>query len=67
LHSRTEDGTAHNNLQQDDTMNFGGYLGQIEFSGPLDEFLPYLALVGYLHLGSHCNFGLGAFELHILE
>ncbi|OPY08167.1 MAG: hypothetical protein A4E66_01907 [Syntrophus sp. PtaB.Bin001] len=40
-------------------MLMGGLIGDIRYSGPLDEFLPLLRFCEKTHLGKQTSFGLG--------
>jgi hypothetical protein len=44
-------------------MTFGGLLGHITFKGSFEEFLPYLVLGSYIHIGKNCTFGQGKYEI----
>jgi len=41
----------------------GGFLGEITFEGELTEFLPFLKLGEYLHIGKGTVYGLGKYEI----
>lgn len=41
------------------TMQFGGLMGTLEYSGALAPFLPYLRMAEFTHLGGKTTFGLG--------
>jgi hypothetical protein len=45
--------------RQDQSMLMGGLIGDIRYSGPLDEFLPLLRFCEKTHLGKQTSFGLG--------
>jgi CRISPR-associated endoribonuclease Cas6 len=49
--------------RQDTKMNMGGFLGEIIFEGDLVEFMPFLKLGEYLHIGKGTVFGLGKYEI----
>ncbi len=51
--------------RQHGKIDLSGLLGEIEFSGPIGPFLPWLCLGEFLHLGKSCSFGLG--EYHIAD
>ncbi|QTA89248.1 CRISPR system precrRNA processing endoribonuclease RAMP protein Cas6 [Desulfonema magnum] len=51
--------------RQKTKMNLGGLVGEVVFSGELDEFLPYVRLCEFLNVGKSCTFGLGKYELKI--
>ena len=44
-------------------MKFGGLLGNITFEGNFKEFLPYIILGSYIHIGKNCTFGQGKYEI----
>ena len=44
-------------------MNWGGLVGELDFVGELSEFLPYLRLGEYVHVGKSATFGLGQYRL----
>lgn len=46
--------------RQKATMLFGGLVGELRYCGPLEGFLPWLALAEYLHVGGKTTFGFGA-------
>jgi hypothetical protein len=45
--------------RQDQSMLMGGLIGNIRYSGTLDEFLPLLRFCEKVHLGKQTSFGLG--------
>lgn len=49
--------------RQKRTMTFGGLLGNITFEGNFEEFLPYIILGSYIHIGKNCTFGQGKYEI----
>jgi len=49
--------------RQNSRMKFGGYLGDIAFSGNLAPFLPYIKLGEFLHVGKQTTFGLGKYRV----
>ena len=49
--------------RQDTKMNMGGFLGDITFEGDLAEFMPYLKLGEFLHIGKGTVFGLGKYDI----
>lgn len=65
--------TVHSNLvwkdweryskTQDRKLNMGGFMGEITFEGDLAEFMPFLILGEYLHIGKGTVFGLGKYEI----
>lgn len=53
--------------RQKGRMKLGGFLGDIVFSGPLDEFMPYIRLCEFLNVGKNVSFGLGRFETEMVN
>ena len=49
--------------RQDTRLKMGGFVGEITFAGRLAEFLPFLVLGQYLHVGKGTAFGLGKYEI----
>jgi CRISPR-associated endoribonuclease Cas6 len=49
--------------RQDTKLKMGGFLGDIAFEGDLSEFMPYLKLGEFLHIGKGTVFGLGKYEI----
>jgi hypothetical protein len=48
-------------------MKVGGFIGEVEFSGDLTEFLPYLTMGEYLHVGKKTSYGLGKYNIEVLN
>jgi hypothetical protein len=44
-------------------MNWGGLVGELDFVGELCEFLPYIRLGEYIHVGKSATFGLGQYKV----
>ena len=44
-------------------LKMGGFLGEITFEGGLAEFVPFLKLGEYLHIGKGTVYGLGKYEM----
>jgi CRISPR/Cas system endoribonuclease Cas6 (RAMP superfamily) len=44
-------------------MKMGGFVGEITFQGELEQFLPFIALGEYIHVGKGTSFGLGKYEI----
>jgi len=44
-------------------MKMGGFVGEIAFEGDLREFMPFIKLGGYIHIGNGTAFGLGKYEV----
>lgn len=73
--SRAKEGvrTVHSDLcwhdwerysnRQKKKLKMGGFMGSITFEGDLDEFLPFLRLGEYLHVGKGTVYGLGKYEI----
>jgi len=49
--------------RQDARMNLGGFVGNLEFAGELGEFMPYLRLGEFVHIGKATSFGLGKYVI----
>ncbi|MEW6609846.1 MAG: CRISPR system precrRNA processing endoribonuclease RAMP protein Cas6 [bacterium] len=49
--------------RQDTRMKLGGIIGQVTYAGNLTNFLPFIALGRYLHIGKGTTFGLGKYEI----
>lgn len=49
--------------RQGTRMKMGGFLGEIAFKGDLAEFMPFLKLGEYLHVGKGTVYGLGKYEM----
>ncbi|MBC8232906.1 CRISPR system precrRNA processing endoribonuclease RAMP protein Cas6, partial [bacterium] len=49
--------------RQKQRMNWGGLVGELDFVGELSEFLPYIRLGEYVHVGKSATFGLGQYQL----
>lgn len=50
--------------RQDTRMKLGGFLGEITYKGEnLKDFLPYILLGSFTHLGKGATFGLGKYEI----
>jgi hypothetical protein len=65
-HLKWKDWERYSNRQQT-KMNFGGLVGELEFTGPIAEFLPLLALGELLHIGTGTTMGLGKFQATIVD
>jgi hypothetical protein len=48
--------------RQNTRMKMGGFIGKITFEGELCEFMPFIKLGEYLHIGKETVFGLGKYE-----
>jgi CRISPR-associated endoribonuclease Cas6 len=51
--------------RQDTKLKMGGFLGDITFEGDLDEFIPFIKLGEYLHIGKGTVYGLGKYEIGV--
>jgi CRISPR-associated endoribonuclease Cas6 len=50
--------------RQDTRMRLGGFVGKITYIGDnLNDFLPYISLGEYIHVGKGATFGLGRYEV----
>jgi len=49
--------------RQDTKMMLGGFIGSITFKGNFKEFIPFLLLGEYIHVGKGTSFGLGKYEI----
>jgi len=47
--------------RQEKKLKMGGFMGNITFEGELDEFVPFLRLGEYLHVGKGTVYGLGKY------
>ncbi|MFH1134633.1 MAG: CRISPR system precrRNA processing endoribonuclease RAMP protein Cas6 [Pseudomonadota bacterium] len=52
-------------FSQGDWMRLDGLLGDITFSGNLDDFLPHLRMGEFLNVGKAASFGHGKYELDL--
>lgn len=49
--------------RQETRMKMGGFTGRVAYEGDLEEFLPFIRLGKYLHVGKGTTFGLGKYEI----
>lgn len=49
--------------RQETKMKMGGFVGAITFAGEFENFLPFLLLGEYIHVGKGTSFGLGKYEI----
>jgi len=47
--------------RQKTKMKMGGFVGNIEYKGSIEKFLPLIYLGSYLHIGKNTTFGLGKY------
>ena len=59
---RWKDWTRYSS-RQDRKMQLGGLVGRIRYAGELEEFVPFVALGAYLHVGKNATFGLGKYRV----
>lgn len=59
---RWVDWTRYSNRQKR-KIRMGGLIGQVTYSGPLAEFLPFLRLGELVHVGKGTVFGLGKYQI----
>ena len=53
--------------RQDTKIKMGGFIGSITFEGGFKEFLPFLILGEYIHVGKGTSFGLGKYKILSFE
>lgn len=53
--------------RQDTRMMMGGFMGSITFEGDFEEFLPFVNLGEYIHVGKGTSFGLGKYDIMKVE
>ena len=49
--------------RQDRRMKLGGFVGEVTYLGNLKDFLPFLLLGSYIHVGKGATFGLGKYRI----
>lgn len=49
--------------RQNSKMKMGGLTGSVVFEGDLGEFMPYLLIGEYVHVGKGTSFGLGKYKI----
>ncbi|PIV22771.1 MAG: hypothetical protein COS40_05325 [Deltaproteobacteria bacterium CG03_land_8_20_14_0_80_45_14] len=49
--------------RQETKMKMGGFIGSVTFTGNFKEFLPFLILGEYIHVGKGTSFGLGKYKI----
>jgi CRISPR-associated endoribonuclease Cas6 len=50
--------------RQETKMKMGGFVGEITFQGDLEQFLPFITLGEYIHVGKGTSFGLGKYKIY---
>ncbi|MDN3514311.1 MAG: CRISPR system precrRNA processing endoribonuclease RAMP protein Cas6 [Candidatus Brocadia sp.] len=51
--------------RQEEWMSLGGVTGAISYEGDLSEFMPFLKLGEYVHVGKGTSFGLGKYSITV--
>ena len=59
---RWKDWTRYSS-RQDRRMQLGGLVGRATYAGDLEEFVPFVMLGAYLHVGKNATFGLGKYRV----
>ena len=59
---RWKDWTRYSS-RQDRKMQLGGLIGRVTYAGELAEFVPFVALGVFLHVGKNATFGLGKYRV----
>jgi hypothetical protein len=54
-------------FRQDKNISMGGVSGWIEFAGDVGEFIPFLKIAEYLHIGKGTGLGLGKIGVDVLR
>ena len=54
---------ARYSSRQDRRMQLGGLVGRATYAGDLEEFVPFVMLGAYLHVGKNATFGLGKYRV----
>ena len=54
---------SRHSTRQGRDLNLGGFLGEVTFRGDLTPFLPILCAGEVVHVGRHCVYGLGRYEI----
>ena len=58
--------TRYSNRQQQ-TMDLGGWVGNIVLHGDITPFVPYMQLAEYTHIGKNTAFGLGKITIQDIQ
>ena len=59
---RWKDWTRYSS-RQDRKMQLGGLVGSVTYAGDLAEFIPFVMLGAFLHVGKNATFGLGKYRV----
>lgn len=59
--------TARLSTRSGQTHSLGGIVGQADYAGPLDAFIPYLRAAYYTGVGRHTVWGNGCLNLEVLS
>ena len=59
---RWKDWTRYSS-RQNQKMQFGGLVGSVTYAGDFAQFLPFVGLGAFLHVGKNATFGLGKFRV----
>ena len=59
---RWKDWTRYSS-RQDRKMQLGGLIGRVTYAGELAEFVPFVMLGAFLHVGKNATFGLGKYRV----
>ena len=49
--------------RQEEWMSLGGVTGTVAYEGDISDFMPFLRLGEYVHVGKGTSFGLGKYEI----
>ncbi len=51
--------------RQDRRIDLSGFIGRVTFQGKISDFLPYIKLGEYIHIGKNTSFGLGRYKFDL--